>query len=103
MGEKTAADFDGVEPVVSSETRNGTTVEETKKKPWWHAFLVWGSAPQIILAALLALAIGLPVSMLVDEIPKEAPVYLNIPGDLWLRSLKAIGKPEPPKEVETKH
>jgi len=94
MAEKTAADFNGVEPVVFSETQNATSVVETKK-PWWHTFLVWGSAPQIILAALLALVIGLPVSMLVDEIPKEAPVYLNIPGDLWLRSLKAIGKKHP--------
>lgn len=98
MAEKTALDFNGVEPVVSeSENAPGTprefsTVQEEKtKKPWWHTFLVMGSAPQIILAALLALSIGLPVSMTVDNVPKEAPVYLNIVGDLWLRSLKAIG------------
>lgn len=92
-------DLNGVEPVVSeSENALGSprrqSVEE-RKKPWYYAFAVWGSAPQIILAALLALAIGLPLSMKVDDIPKEVPVYLNIPGDLWLRSLKAIGKSLP--------
>lgn len=94
--EKTAGGFTGVEPVVSESENPGTPREyETvpkEKKPWYYAFAVWGSAPQIILAAMLALAIGLPVSMTVKNVPKQAPVYLNIIGDLWLRSLKAIGK-----------
>ncbi|OAQ99065.1 hypothetical protein LLEC1_06749 [Akanthomyces lecanii] len=47
---------------------------------------------------MLALAIGLPVSMLVDDIPKEAPVYLNIPGDLWLRTYAASQEATPPLE-----
>lgn len=92
--EKTAG-LNGVEPVTSqSDTAADPTpiTAEERKKPWWHMFAVWGSAPQIIMAALLALAIGLPISITVEDIPKEAPVYLNIVGDLWLRSLKAIGK-----------
>jgi hypothetical protein len=50
-----------------------------------------GSALQIIIAALLAVAIGLIVSTQADNVPVEATDLVNIPGDLWLRALKAVG------------
>ena len=54
-------------------------------------FLTMGSATQIVSAALLALAIGLIVSTQVSEVPDAAVELVNIPGDLWLRALKAVG------------
>lgn len=62
-----------------------------EKKPWWNGFLVMGSVLQIITAALLAIAIGMAVTSTVDEVPEAARVILSIPGDLWLRALKAVG------------
>ncbi|KAL4876117.1 Sodium:dicarboxylate symporter [Aspergillus karnatakaensis] len=59
------------------------------KEPWWHSVKEPGSALQIIIAAALAIAIGLAVSSTVDEIPYEAPTLLEIPGALWLRALRA--------------
>ncbi|KAH7019392.1 Sodium:dicarboxylate symporter [Ilyonectria destructans] len=70
-----------------------TTEEQKIKKPWWHSVKEPGSALQIILAALLAIAIGLAVSTQVDEVPPAARVILSIPGDLWLRALKAVVLP----------
>ncbi|KAH8729396.1 Sodium:dicarboxylate symporter [Ilyonectria robusta] len=70
-----------------------TTEEHKIKKPWWHSVKEPGSALQIILAALLAIAIGLTVSTQVDEVPPAARVILSIPGDLWLRALKAVVLP----------
>lgn len=56
-------------------------------------FCTWGSAVQIVIAALLAIAIGLVVSTQVDDVPEAASTILNIPGNLWLRALQAVGKP----------
>ena len=68
--------------------------EENKpKERWYHSFKEPGSALQIISAALVAIAIGLAVAMTVDDVPEAARVIISIPGDLWLRSLKAVGKP----------
>lgn len=64
---------------------------ETSKKPWWNSVKKRGSALQIIIAALLALAIGLPVALTVEKVPKEVSPLLGIPGNLWLRALKAVG------------
>ncbi|PPJ58873.1 hypothetical protein CBER1_04432 [Cercospora berteroae] len=47
-----------------------------------------GSAIQIVLAALVAVAIGLAVSFTVDDIPEAAPVVLQIP----VQNLKAMTK-----------
>jgi hypothetical protein len=53
-----------------------------------------GSAVQIIIAAVLGIAIGIAVSSTVptDDIPDAATEILNIPGMLWLRALRATGR-----------
>ncbi|KAK7914914.1 Sodium:dicarboxylate symporter family protein [Apiospora marii] len=61
----------------------------TEKKPWWHSITVMGSTLQIIIAAVLGIAIGVAVSTTVDEVPEAAITILEIPGELWLRGLKA--------------
>ncbi|KAK0752584.1 Sodium:dicarboxylate symporter [Schizothecium vesticola] len=70
-----------------------TTTEQTTKKPWWNSVRVAGSATQIVIAAALAIAIGMAVTTMVDDIPKEASTILAIPGRLWLRALKAVVLP----------
>lgn len=71
-----------------------TSAEETTtKKPWWNSVRVAGSATQIVIAAALAIAIGMAVTTTVDDIPKEASTILAIPGRLWLRALKAVVLP----------
>lgn len=83
------------EPVVSNTSEEAAPVpednESTKKQPWWASIKEPGSALQIITAALIAIAIGLAVATQVDEVPEAARVIISIPGDLWLRSLKAVG------------
>lgn len=69
-------------------------VEQPKKK-WWSSLLVAGSAPQIVLAALVAIAIGLGVSSAVERVPQSALDLVNIPGRLWLRALTAVGESPP--------
>jgi len=76
---------------VSSNDTNREEVVVTEKKPWWHVFLEAGSAPQIISAAALAIALGMIISTQVDNIPTSAAVLVGIPGVLWLRALKAVG------------
>ncbi|KAI7343676.1 hypothetical protein KC320_g9182 [Hortaea werneckii] len=70
---------------------------EIEKIPWtkrlWKSFLTPGSALQIIVAAILGVAIGIAVSATVSDVPEAAPVILEIPGDLWLRALKATVLP----------
>jgi hypothetical protein len=51
-----------------------------------------GSALQIVVAAVIALTIGMAVNVTVDEVPNAAIVILGIPGRLWLRSLTAVGE-----------
>ena len=48
-----------------------------------------GSAVQIILAAIIAIAIGISISTTISEVPEAAPAIIEIPGDLWLRALQA--------------
>ncbi|KAK8016844.1 excitatory amino acid transporter 3 [Apiospora rasikravindrae] len=60
-----------------------------EKKPWWHSITVMGSTPQIIVAASLGIAIGVAVSTTVDQVPEACITILEIPGELWLRGLKA--------------
>jgi hypothetical protein len=66
--------------------------EMEKKKTMWQRFKEPGSVWQIIFAALLAIAIGLIVTTQVDEVPEAAIAILAIPGQLWLRALRAVGK-----------
>lgn len=51
-----------------------------------------GSALQIIIAASVAIIIGLSISTTVTDIPEAVPIILEIPGDLWLRALQATSK-----------
>lgn len=65
-------------------------VEE--KKTFWQRVKEPGSVWQIIIAAVMAIVIGLAVTMSVDEVPEAVTVILAIPGNLWLRALRAVGK-----------
>lgn len=67
---------------------------ENIKKPWYKRWMEPGHVSQIIVAAVIALAIGLGVSAGIgsDNIPEAAIVILEIPGRLWLRALQAAGK-----------
>lgn len=80
--------MDQVQPQPS--VASGQSVHE--KKPWWHPVIEPGSAVQIIIAAAIAVAIGLGVKTAHPDIPSAATTILIIPGNLWLRSLKAVGK-----------
>lgn len=74
------------------------TVEDAQpvKRNWyqqlWDSLKTPGSAMQIITAAVIAIAIGLAVSTTVSDIPEAVPVILEIPGNLWLRALRATGE-----------
>lgn len=50
---------------------------------------------QIIIAAVLAIAIGLTVSSTVEEVPTAAITLVRLPGDCWLRALKCVGMLQP--------
>lgn len=63
-----------------------------QKKTLWQKFITPGSVLQIIAAALLAIAIGLIVTTRVSDIPDAAVALLAIPGQLWLRALRAVGQ-----------
>ena len=62
------------------------------KKPWWHPIKEPGSAPQIVIAAIVAIAIGLAITSTVPSIPRACPELLEIPGTSWLRALRATGE-----------
>lgn len=70
----------------------GITVVEPEKR-WWHPIKEPGSAAQIVIAAVLAIAIGLAVTSTVDSVPEACPPLLGILGTTWLRALRATGKP----------
>jgi hypothetical protein len=72
-----------------------SATESEAKKPWWHSIKEPGSAAQIISAALVAIAIGMAVAATVDDVPDAAADIINIPGNLWLRALKCVGKLSP--------
>ncbi|KAH7024429.1 Sodium:dicarboxylate symporter [Microdochium trichocladiopsis] len=63
------------------------------KKTFLQSVLTWGSPWQIVGAAVLAIAIGMAVTATVDSVPQAAIDILGIPGDLWLRALKAVVLP----------
>ena len=62
-----------------------------KKKVWYSSVFEAGSATQIVIAAVLAIALGLGITAAVDTVPVAATKILAIPGQLWLRCLKAVG------------
>ncbi|KAI5368137.1 Putative sodium:dicarboxylate symporter [Septoria linicola] len=86
---------DGSQDTVPTPTQEQDVVQA--KEPFGKRVLrnlkTPGSALQIVLAAVLAIGIGLAVSLTVDEIPEAAPVILEIPGTLWLRALRATVLP----------
>ncbi|KAL2208157.1 Sodium:dicarboxylate symporter family protein [Sarocladium strictum] len=86
--------YGNTDPVSSSSTQEPAPMypeEEMvrEKKPWWNGFFVMGHVYQIIVAALLAIALGLGISAAVD-VPESARTIIGIPGMLWLRCLQAI-------------
>lgn len=68
------------------------TMAVEQKKTFLQRVREPGSVWQIIIAALLAIAIGLIVTTQVDEVPEACVAILAIPGNLWLRALRAVGK-----------
>jgi hypothetical protein len=69
----------------------GIHVAQPEKKTFWQRVKEPGSVWQIIIAALLAIAIGLIVTMQVENVHPAAIAITAIPGTLWLRALRAIG------------
>jgi hypothetical protein len=66
-------------------------VAQPEKKTFWQRVKEPGSVWQIIIAALLAIAIGLIVTTQVESVPPAAIAITAIPGTLWLRALRAVG------------
>jgi hypothetical protein len=101
MSEKQQTAFAADEGTLRASTNSTTdppAQTQEVKKPWWHNVFVAGSVSQIIIAAVLAVAIGIAVSYTVDNIPKAAIVLVGIPGRLWLRALRAVGTSLAPKK-----
>ena len=87
-----------IEPVpTNNESEASGTMETTEKKTigqrLWKTTKTPGSAIQILIAAIIAIAIGMAVTATVQDIPEAAPVILEIPGSLWLRALRATVLP----------
>ena len=84
-----------IQPVKSGESQDDANPDDVKKS-WkqrlWDTLKTPGSALQIVLAAIAAVAIGMAVTATVDDIPEAAPAILEIPGSLWLRALRATGE-----------
>lgn len=76
----------------SDYTPQPTTVAAEEKKIFIQRVKEPGSVWQIIIAALLAITIGLIVAIQVDEVPEAVTAILTIPGSLWLRALRAVGE-----------
>lgn len=93
--EKERADTLEAQPTNASSEPSERETAEKIRRPWYQRLYAEvktpGSALQIVLAAALAIAIGMAVTANVDEIPEAAPILLEIPGMLWLRALRATG------------
>jgi hypothetical protein len=89
-----------IDQVKSSDTSSNNLAsyemgEEPKKMTFWETCKEPGSAIQIVGAALVAVAIALPISMTMDTTQssiQDASTILNIPGRMWLRALTAVGE-----------
>lgn len=82
-----------IQPVKSEDSQDERVTDEKKswKQRLWKTLKTPGSALQIVIAAVIAVAIGMAVTATVDDIPEAAPAILEIPGSLWLRALRATG------------
>lgn len=76
----------------TSRRAEATPMKESFGQKFWRPLKTPGSALQIVVAAVIAIAIGMAVTATVSDIPEAAPVILEIPGQLWLRALRATGK-----------
>ncbi|PSN59288.1 glutamate transporter [Corynespora cassiicola Philippines] len=102
MAEK---DIKGVEPTTlpspnfkgGEKIREGSPISDPalspQRKTFWERVKEPGSVWQILIAAILAIGIGMAVTSTVDEVPEACVVLLQIPGDLWLRALKCVVMP----------
>ncbi|GJC88854.1 excitatory amino acid transporter 3 [Colletotrichum liriopes] len=70
--------------------QENSSMEQVQQQP---SVTSGSSAVQIIIAAAIAVAIGLGVKTVHPDIPDAATTILIIPGNLWLRSLKAVVLP----------
>jgi len=89
---------DTIEPVATNNESSSSETLEPKPKGTigqrlWRTTKEPGSAIQILIAAAFAIAIGMAVTATVEDIPEAAPAILKIPGDLWLRALRATVLP----------
>ncbi|OAX80128.1 hypothetical protein ACJ72_05545 [Emergomyces africanus] len=66
---------------------------EKPKKTFWEKVKQPGSVYQILISAAIAIAIGMAVNTTVSEVPVAAIDLCSIPGQVWLRALKAIVLP----------
>ncbi|PGH16128.1 hypothetical protein AJ79_01895 [Helicocarpus griseus UAMH5409] len=66
---------------------------EEPKMTFWEKVKEPGSVYQILFAAIVAIGIGMAVNATVEEVPVAAIEITMIPGQLWLRALKAIVLP----------
>lgn len=83
------------QPTNTSSEPSERETSDKVKRPWhkklYTEILTPGSALQIVLAAAVAIGIGMAVTTTVDDIPEAVPIILEIPGMLWLRALRATG------------
>ncbi|KAJ1323199.1 solute carrier family 1 (glial high affinity glutamate transporter) member 3 [Microdochium nivale] len=77
----------------ASPTRGDAEVVQPPREPWWRSVTKPGSTWQIIIAAVLAIAIGMAVTTTVETVPKACIDMVGVWGDLWLRALKAVVLP----------
>lgn len=86
---------EGIQHASSNPSQNeAQMIERDPNRKWWHGIKEPGHALQIVVAAILAIIIGLAVTTTVGSknIPQAATVIIGIPGTLWLRALRAVGK-----------
>jgi hypothetical protein len=74
---------------------SGMHIAQPEKQTFWQRVKEPGSVWQIIIAALLAIAIGLIVTTQVENVHPAAIAITAIPGTLWLRALRAVGTSAP--------
>lgn len=80
-----------VTPVTADNGEAPTGKKKIGEGKWWRCFFEAGHAVQIIIAAVIAIAIGMVVNVTVDNVPVAATALVGIPGTLWLRALQAVG------------
>ncbi|KAF2790483.1 excitatory amino acid transporter 1 [Melanomma pulvis-pyrius CBS 109.77] len=77
----------------SSPHNDPATLSPQTTRTLWQHIKEPGSVWQIIIAAILAIAIGMIVNTTVDKVPDAAIAITGIPGTLWLRALQAVVLP----------